>query len=215
MLIKAISDTHNQHEFLKDLECDILIHCGDACVKGNYTEGLNFLMWYVKQPAKYKILVPGNHDKKLMLHLDLIKLSKDLGIHVLNDDLFEINGIRFYGVSKTFKDQANPKDKSTPLDRLNAWKNIPVNVDYLITHMPPKYILDRNQQGNPIGCPFLTKKIREVTPSVHLFGHVHEHGNEVVNLSNTKFYNCANMNREYILERNTPRIILHKEKHAD
>lgn len=200
MLIKLISDTHNEHSMLTDLECDILVHSGDACIKGNYSEGYAFLMWYVKQPSKYKILVPGNHDHKLRTHPDLIKLAYDLGIHVLNNDFLEINGIKFYGVSKTF--MSIDRYDATHLEvRKKTWSNIPKDLDMLITHMPPHSILDTNREGIHCGCPELTKKVAEVKPRYHVFGHLHEQGHKSVTIDQTQYINVANKNREYIMVR--------------
>lgn len=202
MLIKLISDTHNDHHQLnsKDLESDILIHCGDACTKGNYSEGYAFLMWFVKQPAKYKILVPGNHDKKLREHKELIKLAYDLGIIVLNDDYLEINGISFYGHSKTFMSSFKYTKEQISM-RKSVWKNIPENLDFLLTHMPPYGILDTNREGEHCGCPELLEKVKEVKPIYHIFGHIHENGHTRTPKHDTTFINVANKNREYILVR--------------
>ena len=201
MEIKIISDTHNDHNKLdsKELECDILIHCGDACTKGNYAEGYDFLYWYVKQPAKYKVLVPGNHDKKLKTHFELITLARDLGIHVLNDDYLEINNVKMYGVSQTFwSDEAGFEYTD---DRIAAWRDIPKDLDILITHMPPKFILDRNKHGLPCGCPQLSEKVKEVTPKYHIFGHIHEDGGKHQHVWGTHFINCAVKNCDYITVR--------------
>lgn len=218
MIVKCISDTHNDHNDLdsKDLECDILIHAGDANTKGNYTEGLNFLYWFVKQPAKYKIVVPGNHDAKLRDHPDLIKLAKDIGIHVLNDDALEINGIRFYGVSKCFSDEDRDEIFNvTRRDRLNAWKNIPEDLDFLITHIPPKYILDQNQEGRSIGCSQLTEKVKIAKPKYHIFGHVHEKGGQHQNSWETRFINVAVKNRLYFTARGPTIIGVKDDQHTN
>lgn len=182
MQIKIISDTHNHHHELnsKDLECDLLIHCGDANTKGNYSEGEAFIYWFVKQPAKYKILVPGNHDYKLRTHPDLIRLCHDLGIHVLNDNSLNIHDIKMYGVSKTFWSEHRSETNYDINERIKAWENIPKGLDILITHMPPKYILDMNQEGEHCGCSKLTEKMKEVKPKYHIFGHIHEQGGKTL-----------------------------------
>lgn len=200
MIIKCISDTHNRHnEFnSKELECDILIHAGDACTKGNYTEGYAFLMWYVKQPAKYKILVCGNHDRKLKIHNDLIKLAHDLGIIVLRDDLIEINGLKIYGNHTTFM-SVDRYNQSEIDSRVEVWKNIPKGLDILITHMPPYGILDTNPKGNHCGCPKLAEKVKEVEPKTHIFGHIHLHGHSVLYKDGTLYRNVASTNEQYLL----------------
>ena len=207
MEIKIISDTHNHHHELSNLECDILIHAGDACTKGNYSEGLAFLYWFVKQPAKYKVLVCGNHDSKLKTHEELIKLARDMGIHVLKDHALEINGIKLYGVCRTFWSE-DREDIVSVQERKQAWENIPKDLDILITHMPPKFILDMNQEGVHCGCSQLTEKVKEVTPTYHVFGHIHECGGKQVQAYGTTFINVAVKNRQYITVRGATELFI-------
>ena len=199
-----ISDTHNDHARLTIAPCDVLIHCGDACTKGNFSEGQAFLYWFVKQKAKYKLVIPGNHDFKMKTHPELIQLAYDLGIIVLNNDSYNLEGRKIYGVSTTFKahDYVHLEGRlpaPTIQDRINAWKDIPNNLDLLLTHMPPYGILDTNEEGNHIGCKMLLEKIKEVKPKIHMFGHVHEHAMQQAKVYDTDFYNVACKNRQYFL----------------
>ena len=50
---------------------------------------------------------------------------------------------------------------------------IPNDVDIVMTHGPPKGVLDWCSQGY-VGCPNLLQAIRRVKPLMHCFGHVHE-----------------------------------------
>lgn len=38
---------------------------------------------------------------------------------------------------------------------MKKWKSIPDDIDILITHGPPKYILDKYKDGSHAGCPHL------------------------------------------------------------
>merc|ERR1712194_609290 len=68
-------------------------------------------------------------------------------------ELVHVNGLSVYG---------NPWDRK--------WsRQVPPNIDILITHDPPQGILDGGH-----GCEFLRKDIAETTPRIHLFGHIHE-----------------------------------------
>lgn len=58
-----------------------------------------------------------------------------------------------------------------------ATNPIPDDVDIVMTHGPPKSVLDWCPQGN-VGCENLLHAIRRVKPMMHCFGHVHE-GNGV------------------------------------
>lgn len=46
-------------------------------------------------------------------------------------------------------------------------------VDIVMTHGPPKGILDECPQGN-VGCPNLLRAITTARPLLHCFGHIHE-----------------------------------------
>lgn len=50
---------------------------------------------------------------------------------------------------------------------------IPVTVDIVITHGPPKGILDRTD-GRYAGCPRLFQAVARAKPRLHCFGHIHE-----------------------------------------
>ena len=54
------------------------------------------------------------------------------------------------------------------------WDKIPENVDILITHGPPQGYGDRILLGKHVGCPELMKRVAEVKPRYHFFGHIHE-----------------------------------------
>ena len=54
-----------------------------------------------------------------------------------------------------------------------ATSPIPNDIDIIMTHGPPRGILDWCPQGN-VGCPHLLQAIRRVKPLMHCFGHIHE-----------------------------------------
>ena len=61
-----------------------------------------------------------------------------------------------------------------------ATNPIPNDIDIVMTHGPPKGILDLCPQGL-VGCLNLLQALRRVKPLMHCFGHIHEaHGVEAV-----------------------------------
>jgi len=55
------------------------------------------------------------------------------------------------------------------------WAQIPDDVDVLVTHGPPKGVLDRVFDGTHVGCEHLLEAVQNrVKPRVHVFGHIHE-----------------------------------------
>jgi predicted phosphodiesterase len=60
-------------------------------------------------------------------------------------------------------------------------------VDILISHGPPRYRLDRTEEGENVGCKNLWRAVRRIKPRVHCFGHVHAgYGAEVVRWTEEK-----------------------------
>lgn len=63
------------------------------------------------------------------------------------------------------------------------WDKIPDDVDLLITHGPPRGILDGNIDDFACGCPELKAQLEtsRIRPRVHVFGHIHEaYGNTIL-----------------------------------
>ena len=77
---------------------------------------------------------------------------------------------------------------------------MPDDVDVVITHGPPKGILDEVIDWNgkivQTGCEFLAQRILKVQPKVHVFGHIHE-GYGILDMYNIKFINASIMNERY------------------
>ena len=46
-------------------------------------------------------------------------------------------------------------------------------VDVLLTHMPPSAVGDMEPNGTQTGCPYLREMVESLSPTVHVFGHVH------------------------------------------
>jgi len=71
------------------------------------------------------------------------------------------------------------------------WDQIPEDLDFLVTHMPPHQILDRYLTKN-LGCPYLRDTVLDrFKPRVHMFGHVHESRGKK-NIDGVQFINAAN-----------------------
>lgn len=200
-IIHALSDSHNGHSELILPSGDILIHCGDFCIKGTYTEAESFIKWFGKQNYKYKILVMGNHDRKAKTHPDILTLIEDYGIIRLHEDnsYIMVEGLKLWGGQfvPACKNGEYLHNSADPEVRKEAWKNMPDDLDILITHVPPKSVLDLNCSFEPIGCDFLLEAVKEKKPRVHLFGHVHESAGSLYHNKETKFYNCAVRNYQY------------------
>jgi Icc-related predicted phosphoesterase len=182
MKIWHISDTHTYHDLLKvPYDIDMIIHSGDCSNPrdpyNNESEVRDFIDWFKMIPVKYKIYVAGNHDTSIEKKLVLKQDFADAGIIYLEDDLVKVEDILIYGSPYTpnFGNWSFMKDRNK-LERY--WKNaIPDYVDIIVTHGPPKGILDksynRENEMEDCGDKSLLNRVLEVQPSYHLFGHIH------------------------------------------
>ena len=76
------------------------------------------------------------------------------------------------------------------------WETIPEDVDILITHGPPKSILDFSlHQRENCGSKSLLNKVLELRPKYHIFGHIHESRGTLTNY--TTFINCSQVNHRF------------------
>lgn len=225
MKITFISDTHNRH---KEIDCgkgDILIHCGDATGRGQSGEIEPFLKWFGSQNFNFRILIAGNHDWGFEREPERYeKMCAKYGVHYLNDFGMTVKcpwtqeEIKIWGspVQPEFCNWAFNRRISKDLEvdlyhypgKVHPWikphwDKIPDDTDILITHGPPKGILDAVQNAfhgrdriAHVGCPHLKEAIKRVKPKVHAFGHIHEQHGILVD-DDIMYINASQLNDRY------------------
>jgi len=195
MKIVAISDTHN---FTPDLpEGDVLIHAGDATMMGTENEVRQFGDWIEKIKSKFRFIIftPGNHD----FYFENKKLE-----NVFINRRVIVDGVKFWlsPYSPIFGHWAFMKSDE---ELSEMWKEIPEDTDILVTHVPPKNILDLTIGNIHVGSLSLLERVFEIKPKIHIFGHIHEgygtHYNKGI-----KFINASVIN-EYYKNVNEPIVI--------
>lgn len=179
MKIWIISDTHGFHNKLIIPQCDIVIHCGDFTNKHNpfenELEARNFLEWYKVLPIKNKVLVCGNHDGSCFK--GLVKREEYPELIWLEHETANVEGLNIFGSPYTprFGDWYYTYKRNVAKV---YWDHIPDDTDILVTHGPPKGILDLTEDLNGnltrIGCKSLLNRVKEL-PNIflHVFGHCH------------------------------------------
>ncbi len=189
MDLTFISDTHGLHDRLKLNPGTVLVHAGDITEYGTEDEVVEFLDWFSRQPFNCKIFIGGNHDLFLeTLTLRKIKRLIPANIIYLQNSGTEIGGIKFWGSPVTPYFLGMAFNARAGKEIRKVWNKIPTETDILITHGPPKGILDGG-----LGCEELLLQIERVKPKIHCFGHVHGHnGSRVVN--GTTYINAAVVN---------------------
>jgi len=217
--IAAISDTHNYHYLIPEfkeinslgedkepLSGDILIHAGDATFWGDMKETETFLKWYGELNFKHIIFTPGNHDRYFEQNpTDARKMCEDNNVILLNHEAITLEGIKFFGSPYTpwYNDYAFNRARTLSESMLRRipwikddWATMPEDINVLITHGPPLYILDEltTFQGTPLGqflgCADLRDAVERIRPDLHFFGHIHQgHGQK--HQEGISFYNVA------------------------
>ncbi|KAF2083398.1 Metallo-dependent phosphatase [Saccharata proteae CBS 121410] len=145
-------------------------------------------------------LKEGGNESDVEKAVALMKDAREKhGIHYLEEGTHEFSlqsGASFrifaspytpkYGDS-AFQYPTN-EDRYNPANTTPAWATnvasttnrasiIPENVDIVMTHGPPKYILDKIPEGGDNyrsgGCEHLRRAIARAKPRLHCFGHIH------------------------------------------
>lgn len=214
--ITLISDTHTKHnQVTKDLPGgDIIIHSGDISNMGYFAEIVDFLIWYNSLPYRYKVFIAGNHDFGFQDYPEKIKeiLAEYPDVIYLENSSVEIEGLKIWGSPYTprFFDWAFNVNRGE-LDV--HWNLIPKGTDIVVTHGPPNGYLDDvplnplYNVGTHCGCEQLIKKIEEVKPRLHVFGHIHHTSGKTKNKW-TRFINASVLNDRYMYTNKPKRVKL-------
>lgn len=203
--VVALSDFHCHPltDILKDTEADLLLVAGDLTHTGQTHEWLSVIEEFskIKKNFKHICVVFGNHD----FHGDWAKpYFKEIGVHVLENELIELDGLRIYGspITPRYGNWAYMYERGEDIARY--WANIPENLDFLLVHGPAYGTLDIVKSGygdhtywENVGCWDLKKRIEEVKPRNFLFGHLHYSGGQKKVEGGTVYRNCAIFNEPW------------------
>jgi Icc-related predicted phosphoesterase len=194
--IVAISDTHGLFPDLPD--ADILIHGGDFSDTGTATELWEFMNWFKSRPHKTKLLVAGNHDFALEQATMRRYVANETaaGFIYLEDREVTVGGLRIYGSPYTplFMGWAFTQSRH---QLRRTWSKVPAGPDILISHGPPRTILDSEGAGPHLGDAELRRAVADrIRPRVLVCGHIHYgRGSQSLPWSNgsgqTMVYNVA------------------------
>ena len=136
-------------------------------------------------------MIAGNHDFLAEKQPSRFRgIMKACGFTYLEDSSCEIDGVKFYGSPWTpwFGGWAFNLRRGSQAIRA-MWDAIPGDTDVLVTHGPPKGVLDSNGLEE-CGCDDLGKVSGGIP--LHLFGHIHEgHGYQYRGQHQQLAVNCA------------------------
>lgn len=204
-----ISDTHTFHEMLKVPEnIDCVIFGGDCSNPRdpviNEQEVRNFITWFSLLPIKYKIFIAGNHDTSIEKRYITKDNFEQSGIIYLENDYCLINSIKIWG--SPYTPEFCGWSFMRVRDKINRiWENIPEDTDIVVTHGPPKGVLDFSYSRENVlencGCSALKKRILKIQPKFMLFGHIHN-CEDIINAGVTKYssYNTIFINGSVVTD---------------
>jgi len=213
MKITFISDTHGLHKHYTSNAYgnllgsgDILVHAGDVSNVGKIDEIIDFLNWFSDVDYTHKVFVAGNHDWGFESMTDIEQSYKDKNVHYLFDSMVEIDGVKIYGSPwqpEFFNWAFNLPRNGSELE--SKWNLIPEGLDILVTHGPPWGFLDLAPRGLNVGCEILSKRVMEVSPKIHVFGHIHSSYGQK-NFNGIEFINAAVLGENYMPTNNPIKI---------
>jgi Icc-related predicted phosphoesterase len=119
------------------------------------------------------MIIAGNHDFLFEQQPSKARAIFER-VTYLQDEGVEWEGLHFYGTpwQPWFYDWAFNLRTETELRE--KFRQIPKGLDVLVSHGPPRGILDRTYRGDSVGSIALQERIEEVRPRLVVFGHIHE-----------------------------------------
>lgn len=212
--------TSDLHGYLPEIEpCELLLICGDIVSLKHQRYSKSCKKWYTKVfqpwinnlPCDKILFIPGNHEvgveghedeyRKLFSHTNKATiLLHDYYEYLSNDGIiYKIFGTPY---CKIFGNWAYMKSNS---DLRQSFKDIPNDLDILISHDAPYGISDIVLQSNcswydgktHLGNIPLREVILEKKPKIVVHGHIHSSSREFESLGSSKVINCSIVNEDY------------------
>ncbi|KAJ7170240.1 Metallo-dependent phosphatase-like protein [Mycena crocata] len=193
-----LSDTHSSTFAVP--KGDVLLHTGDLTQRSTLEELTVTMDWLCALPHRIKIIIAGNHD--LAVHPEWYEGNWQNKRHK-NKETAEaitelLQGPRAVAAiivylqdqQHTFKIHKGGKEWSIygspwspvfgnwafgyPRAEGEALVSRFPRTDILLTHGPPKSVLDVTNSEDRAGCAALAAQVGELRPRPHVFGHIHE-----------------------------------------
>lgn len=221
MIIDCISDLHGEYPELEG--GDLLIVAGDLTASDTGKQLMDFVLWIKGLRYKKVIVIAGNHDNSLKFNDEccVFDTYNDSHIQYLCDSGTEFEGLKIWGCPWTLWFQGiNPHCKAFTCTENEMRKHlvkIPRDIDILVTHGPPEGIFDgvldwTTGKTKDTGSRTLRHMVLDGSyfPNLklHVFGHIHEHGGEMLDTTLCTFVNASVMNEDYDMVNKPVRIIL-------
>lgn len=172
MKILAFSDLHRAGVHAARLteaskEADLVIAAGDFTNHRQDLEGALALISGITAPM---VMVPGNNESEAEL-----RAAAPENAVVLHGEAYEFEGLKLFGLGYAvpvtpFTDWSCDLQEAEAAAMLSAC----VQADILISHSPPKGVLDVASSGQSLGSTAVRETIERVAPPLVVCGHIHD-----------------------------------------
>jgi predicted MPP superfamily phosphohydrolase len=198
-----ISDTHAEDVFIPDLPVDVAIHCGDLTDESKIEEFRKSLDLLKNINAPLKLVIAGNHDFTLDTATFQKKAAHSISAYSIEPELIRREYGEFGEARQIFSESDNITFLDEGIHHFKLQNGAKLTVyaspftpslgdwgfqfkrgdshdfaiekaDVVITHGPPKGVLDLAASKQRAGCEHLFAAVARARPRLHCFGHIHE-----------------------------------------
>ena len=168
------------------LKVDVVVGAGDYCVA---RRGLDDIIAALSVILKPTVLVPGNAES----HEELAQACRSWpNARVLHGSQTTLDDVTFYGIGG-----------GIPITPFGAWsydfsedeaKKLLQGLesgDVLISHSPPKGVLDMSSDGRSLGSEAVREIIGIKKPKLVVCGHIHGSAGQIAQLGPTNVINAG------------------------
>lgn len=203
--IAAVSDTHGRPFTIP--KADLFIHCGDMTAGGSLGETKDFADFIrTNSPCAWNIICVGNHDKCFEDDWESAASLFDARCFVVNNQSVTITvgdeTIKLWisGFTPPFMRWSF---MATEEELAKMYLSMPDELDILVTHGPPRGILDTGYQDPHVGSIALAEALEWRNVKHNVFGHLHSCGGQSVQpyFEGTTYHNVAACDDAYKLVR--------------
>jgi Icc-related predicted phosphoesterase len=165
---------------------DVVVGGGDYCLA---RRGLDEIIAALSAISKPTVLVPGNAES----HKELVQACRSWSnAHVLHGNQTTIDDVAFYGIGG-----------GIPITPFGAWsydfsedeaKKLLQDLQpggVLISHSPPKGVLDKSSDGRRLGSEAVREVIGIKKPKLVVCGHIHGSAGRTARLGSTDVINAG------------------------
>ena len=191
MKLLLFSDIHADLEAARQIvaksrEVDVVIGAGDFATMSRGLKSCIDVLFQIDRPT---VLVPGNNEWPDQL----LAACKDWkSVHVLHGRGIQIDGVSFFGLGggapvTPFGDWSFDLSEEQAAKLLEACPDGAV----LVSHSPPKGVLDRSSSGQSLGSTAVRDAIIQKNPRLVVSGHIHASAGKSATLNATTVVNAG------------------------